>query len=168
MGGTDVSSGLDWLVAHADELRREVAATSAPAAVAPPVLTVPAGAPVAVGAWMSRLATLPFHALAGQCRAVAVASVAIDVCFLRCVVPLRTESPGRDAGGSAPAAILSSDDSSSDTDALSVPGSAVASAGGDKGGDKASEKAAIVDCMEEEVGVCLSVFRSACCPLATR
>ncbi len=63
MGGTDVSSGLDWLVAHADELRREVAATSAPAAVAPPVLTVPAEAPVAVGAWMPWPATLPFHAL---------------------------------------------------------------------------------------------------------
>jgi hypothetical protein len=86
VGGTDVSSGLDWLVAHADELRREVAATSAASAVAPPVLTVPAGAPVAVGAWMPWPATLPFHALAGQKMVVAV-SVAMDVRLLCCVFP---------------------------------------------------------------------------------
>ena len=40
VGGTDVGSALDWLVAHADELRREAAAAAAATSAAVPAPTV--------------------------------------------------------------------------------------------------------------------------------
>jgi hypothetical protein len=43
VGGTDVGSALDWLVAHADELRREASAAAAASAAVP--------APTVSGRW---------------------------------------------------------------------------------------------------------------------